>query len=132
MKIQERWMSALFLLVGAVVLSGCALFLVGAGVAVGAGTVAYVSGELRAADEVTMDRGWRATMAAMDDLQFKVTKTQKDALAGELIARRADDTRIVIRLKKQSDKVTEFRVRVGVFGDEDLSRLIYDKIKRHF
>jgi hypothetical protein len=56
-------------------------------VAVGAGSVAYVNGELKAADEVTLDRAWKATVAAMNDLQFKVTRSQRDALAGELIAR---------------------------------------------
>ena len=109
--------------------SGCALFLIGAGVAVGAGTVAYVNGELKAADEVSLNRGWSATQRAMEDLEFRVISLQKDALAGKLVARRADDTKITIRLTKQSDAVTEFRIRVGTFGDEDLSRLIYQKIK---
>ena len=116
----------------ATVLSGCALFLIGAGVAIGAGTVAYVGGELKAADEVTMDRAWNAALKAMQELEFKVTKSQKDALAAEIVARRADDSRIVVRLKKQTDQVTELRIRVGTFGDEGLSRLIYDKIKSHF
>ena len=115
-----------------IALSGCALFLIGAGVAIGAGTVAYAGGELKAADEVTMDRAWNATLKAMQDLEFKVTKSQKDALAAEIVARRADDRRIVVRLKKQTDQVTELRIRVGTFGDEGLSRLIYDKIKSHF
>lgn len=110
-------------------LTGCALFLVGAGAAIGAGSVAYVSGELRGAEEASMDRAWNAATTAMEQLEFKVTKSQKDALAGEITARRADDTRIVVRLRKQTDRITEIRVRVGVFGDEALSRVIYDKIK---
>lgn len=117
-------------IVGSALSTGCALLLVGA--AIGAGTVAYVSGELRAADEVTMDRAWSATLGAMSELQFKVTTQQKDALAGQIVARRADDTKIEIRLKRQSDRVTEFRIRVGTFGDEALSRYILDKIKARF
>lgn len=113
-------------------LGGCALFLIGAGVAVGAGTVAYVGGELKTAEQVSMDRAWNASLRAMEDLEFRVTKSHKDALAGEITARRADDTKITVRLKKQTDQVTEIRIRVGTFGDETLSRLIYDKIKSHF
>jgi hypothetical protein len=128
----KRFVVALVLLAGVATFSGCALFLIGAGVAVGAGSVAYAGGVLKAADQVPMDRAWDATLRAMQDLEFKITKQQKDALAGELTARRADDTRIVVSLKKQTDKVTEFRIRVGVFGDEGLSRLIYEKIKSHF
>jgi hypothetical protein len=131
MKIKSMALTVMLLVTG-LLGSGCALFLIGAGVAAGAGTVAYMNGELKAADEVTLDRGWNAAVRAMGDLQFKVTTTQKDALAGKLVAHRADDTRITILLKKQSDTVTEFRIRVGVFGDENLSRLIYEKIKKHF
>lgn|GEM_PF-5754515 len=84
--------------------SGCALFLIGAGVVVGAGSsVAYAGGELKAADNVTMDKAWNASLRAMQDLEFKVATSQKDALAGEIVARRADNTRIVVRLKKQTD-----------------------------
>lgn len=128
----QRWLFPLVLVSASILSSGCALFLIGAGVAVGAGTVAYTSGELRAADEISMDRSWEASMKAMKDLEFRVTKSQKDALAGEIVARRADDTRIIVRLKSQTQQVTEIRIRVGTFGDEALSRLIYDKIKSHF
>ena len=117
---------------GTLFLSGCALFLVGTGVAVGAGTVAYVNGELKAADNVTIDRAWSGALRAMQDLEFKVAESQKDALAGKIVARRADGTRIVIQVKRQTEHVTEFRIRVGVFGDEALSRMIYDKIKSRF
>ena len=102
------------------------------GVAVGAGTVAYVGGELKAADNVTMNTGWNAALQAMQDLEFKVTESQKDALEGKIVARRADNTRIIVRVKKQTDQVTEFRIRVGTFGDEALSRLIHEKTKSHF
>ena len=130
---KRMWLLTGFLLsVVSVSLSGCALMLIGAGVAAGVGTVAYVNGELKGTEEVTLDKAWQATQQAMQDLQFKVTKSEKDALAGELIALRADNTRIVIRLKQQSDKVTEIRIRVGTFGDETLARLIFDKIKKRF
>jgi hypothetical protein len=128
----KRWVLVYVLSLGVLTFSGCALFLIGAGVAVGAGSVAYVQGELKAADNVTMDKAWDGSLRAMQDLEFKVTKSQKDALAGEIVARRADGTRIIVRLKKQTDQVTEFGIRVGTFGDEALSRLIYEKVKSHF
>ncbi len=112
--------------------TGCALFLIGAGAAAGAGAVVYVSGELKASDEVSVDRAYAAALRAMDDLQFRVTKKQKDALAAEIVARRADDTPITIRIKRQSEAVTEVRIRVGVWGDEALSRAIHDKIRSHY
>ncbi len=131
MKIKSIMLTTLLLATG-VAGSGCALFLIGAGAAAGAGTVVYLNGELKVSGNVSLDRGWDAAQQAMRDLQFKVTKTQKDALAGELVARRADDTPIRVRLKQESATVTEFRIRVGTWGAEDLSRLIYQKIQSHF
>ena len=30
----------------------------------------------------------------------------------------------------QSDNITEIKIRVGMFGDESMSRLVYDEIKK--
>jgi len=109
--------------------AGCAAVLVGGGVAAGAGTVAYLRGELRAVESAPLDRVWEASQAAMKDLQFAVTTKQKDALSARLIARTALDKQVTINLAKQGDKVTEIRIRVGFWGDESLSRLVLEKIK---
>jgi hypothetical protein len=45
-------------------LTGCAGALIVGGAAVGAGTVAYVTGELKAVEEAPLDRGWSATRKA--------------------------------------------------------------------
>jgi hypothetical protein len=118
-----------FLIVSGTLTSGCALFLVGAGVAIGAGTVAYTEGELRAADEVGYEKAWAAANSAMHELQFQVTGVKRDALMGRIDAKRPDDTKISIKVKSQTEKVTEYRIRVGTFGDEHLSRVILDKIR---
>lgn len=112
-------------------LGGCALFLIGAGVAAGVGTVAYVNGDLRGSEEVSVDHAFTAVVKTMNELEFKISEQQKDAIAGKVVARRADGTAIGIYVKRQTDSMTEIRVRVGTFGDEALSKLIYDKIKKN-
>jgi hypothetical protein len=109
---------------------GCAALLIGG--AAGAGTVAYVGGELKSTEEVAMNRAWEAASKAMDDLEFAVTSKDKDAFFGQLIARGAGDKKISVKVKKQSDTVTEIRIRVGIFGDESMSRQILDRIKKRF
>ncbi len=47
-------------------------------------------------------------------------------------ARGAGDKKIRVKVKKQSDTVTEIRIRVGMFGDESMSRQILDRIKKRF
>ena len=110
----------------AVMQSGCLLVAAGAA---GAGTVAYVRGELTAALPNGYESVVRASNRAIDGLQFKKISEAKDALKAVLIARRADDTKVEITITKESDALTKVEIRVGVFGDERLSLMILDKIK---
>ncbi|GAB63850.1 hypothetical protein KSU1_D0541 [Candidatus Jettenia caeni] len=118
------------ILLGIVLLSGggCAA-LRGGGAA--AGTVAYVMGELRSMEEASLERTWEAAQKTMEDLEFIVTSKQKDVLTARLIARGANDKKIVIQLKKVSEDLTEVRIRVGTFGDESLSRQILERLKKN-
>ncbi|WKZ17779.1 MAG: DUF3568 family protein [Candidatus Jettenia sp. CY-1] len=118
------------ILLGIVLLSGggCAA-LRGGGAA--AGTVAYVMGELRSMEEASLERTWDAAQKTMEDLEFIVTSKQKDVLTARLIARGANDKKIVIQLKKVSEDLTEVRIHVGTFGDESLSRQILERLKKN-
>ncbi len=115
----------------AVFQSGCLLFVAGAAAAAGVGTYAYVNGELKGSEAVSLDQAWDASQAAMKDLEFPITTKSKDELQAELVARTSADKKVTIKLKKVSAETTEIRIRVGTFGDETTSRLILDKIKGH-
>jgi len=112
--------------------SGCPapLFLMGG--AAGAGTVAYVGGELKSTEKVSLNTAWNASQKAMKDLEFTITSKEKDAFDGQFIAKGAANKIIKIKLNKQSDMLTEIRIRVGTFGDESLSLQILEKIKKRF
>jgi uncharacterized protein YceK len=109
-------------------LTGCAAVVVGG--AAGAGTYAYIKGELKTTESATLDRAWSATQGAIKDLQFSTTSQAKDALQARLVARTAMDKKIEVQLTKVSDSLTEIRIRVGTFGDEDLSRTILHQIQK--
>ena len=64
--------------------SGCPALLLGG--AAGAGSVAYITGELKSTEEVPMSRAWRATQKAMNDLGFAITSMDKDAFYGQFSA----------------------------------------------
>jgi hypothetical protein len=114
------------LVTSASLMGGCLVVAAGAA---GAGTYAYVTGELSTVEEASLDKCWSATQAAVKDLQFTVKEQSKDALQGRLVAQQADKTDITIKLDRETDKLTKIRIRVGVFGDESTSRLVMDKIK---
>ncbi len=119
----------MLLLCGALIAaSGCAAVLVG-GAAAGAGAVAYVRGELKSVEAASLDKTWTATLAAVKDLEFAVTDRSKDGLSAKLSARGSGDRRIQVELAKSGEKMTEVRIRVGVFGNETLSRQVLEKIK---
>ena len=113
---------------------GCPAVLIGAGGAAGAGTYAFIGGEITSAEEVGVDKAWEAAKKAMDELGFTITRKEKDAFDSqfELVAFGAAKKKIIVKLNRKSNAVTEIRIRVGMFGDENLSRSILEKIKKHF
>ena len=73
-------------------------------------------------ESIPLNRAWNATQKAMKRSGFTVTSKEKDAFDAKLIARGAGDKKVTIKLKKQSGNITEIRIRVGMIGDESMSR----------
>ncbi|MGH7851774.1 MAG: DUF3568 family protein [Thermodesulfobacteriota bacterium] len=112
------------------ILTGClAAAAVGGAAAAGAGTVAYIKGELKATEEATLNKTWEATVAAIDELQFLVVNKLKDNVSAELESKTADNKTVKIQLKRVTDNLTDISIRIGTFGDESLSRYILSKIE---
>lgn len=106
-------------------MSGCLAVAAGAG----AGVVAYVRGDL----ETTLGHDYNAvvdaTRKAIKDLEFVKVSDNKDAFRAEIIARTALDKKIEISLTNAGNNLTNIKIRVGMFGDEQLSLAILEKIK---
>lgn len=129
----KRQLPFLAVLAGIMILSsGCALLVVGAAAGAGAGTYAYVDGELKENESVSYDAAYNATMAAAKDMGYAVIDNQKGSVTAKVTVRTTDDKKILITLNKQSPAITEIRIRVGTFGDESLSRQVLARIKSHF
>ena len=116
----------IILLIGIAVFSqGCVVAAVGVGAA---GTIAYVRGDLEAVESYNLDNVYEATLKALDELELNVISKSKDALTATINARDAQDKKIKIILKKTAEQTTKISIRIGTFGDETKSRLIYQKI----
>ena len=109
---------------------GCPAVLVDG--AAGGGAVAYIRGELKTTEEVSLNRAWRAARMAMTDLEFSIASKEKNAFDGRIHASGASGKEIDVALKKIFPSRTEIRIRVGLFGDESLSRKILEAIKKRF
>lgn len=106
-------------------LQGCLVAAVGLGAA---GTIAYVRGDLEAVESAKLDVVYDATLKALDKLELKVTTKSKDALSSMIVARDAQDKKITIKFKAVTEEATKLYIRVGVFGSETKSRLLYQEI----
>ena len=94
------------------------------------GEVAYHSGSLVSEEAVGMDAAWDACLGAVKRLEFEEESSAKDALEATLVARSATDRRITFKLRRVSDKVTEVRIRVGLFGDERFAREVHETFRK--
>lgn len=127
---RQELLLVLLLAVSPLILTGClTAAAVGGAAAAGAGTVAYIKGELKATEEASLNKTWAATVAAVDELEFLVINKIKDAVSAELEAKTADNKTVKIELKRVSDNLTDISIRIGTFGDETLSRYILSKIE---
>lgn len=117
------------LLIGsAILVVGCVAVAVGAGAA---GTVAYLKGDLEAVESRKLDDVHAAAIKAVKELGLKVTQDTKDALSATVVARDAEDKKVTIKLAATAEQTTKLSIRVGLFGSEAKSRLIYQKIREH-
>lgn len=106
---------------------GCAVALVGAG----AGTVAYLRGDLEATMAEDVGTVYQASLTALKQLEITPTKKEKDALSATIVARGADDKKIKIILKRTEENLTKLSIRIGYVGSETKSRVIYEQIKQN-
>jgi hypothetical protein len=106
--------------------SGCFLVAVGAA---GAGTVAYVRGELDATLGSPYSPVVDAAGRAVSQLQFTTVSVSRDAFNAEIIARTAQDKKVDVTVSRQADDLTTIKIRIGLFGNEEESRAILDRIK---
>ena len=109
-------------------LQGCVLLALGTGAAAGAGAVAYMKGELRVTYTAPLDRTWEATLGALDDLGYGILTSQKGESGGEIEAKKVGQDKVTIGLSISGPGTTLVTIRVGIFGDEEISRTIQGKI----
>ncbi|MBN2138628.1 MAG: DUF3568 family protein [Sedimentisphaerales bacterium] len=125
---KQQVMLAILLTAGAVLVSGCVLAAVGAGAA---GTVAYVKGDLEVIEAKSIDAVHGATTKALTELELSIVQDNKDAMSAMVVARDSQDKKITVKLAAVSEASTEISIRVGTFGDETKSTMIYNKIKEN-
>lgn len=110
---------------------GCPAVFFGAGAAVGAGTLVWRAGWLRANIPEPLERVHRAAKAAVADARAVLEEDTLKPASGMVDATMPDGRRVVVETKALGPKETEVRIRVGFWGDQARSLAIYEQIKKH-
>jgi hypothetical protein len=85
-------------------------------------------GKMKGTEAKDIDTVYNAAEKAAEQLKLNITERTHDKMSGEIIAWDSQDKKITIKLKAASENVTDIAIRVGFFGDETKTRLIYEKI----
>jgi len=121
----KKVLVGLVLAVSVFVFGGCAVVLIGAG----AGTVAYVRGDLQSIVEADINRTYAASEKTVSELELKIEEKQKDQFYAKIVARNAADKKVKITIKSTGDNSCEMSIRVGTWGDQEQSYRIHEKIR---
>lgn len=115
-----------FVLVLALATPGCVAVVAGAGAGA---AVAYHMGELESNESASLPALLKATETAFTQLGIAKVSERSDAFGAELIARTAMDKRIRVTFAVVTDQVTKTEIRVGTFGDREMSLKILTQIR---
>jgi len=109
------------------VFGGCAAAVIAGSAAAGAGTWAFLHGELETTERASLNRVWEATQKAVESMEFQVKEREKDALNAKIVSVDSRKRFITIRLTSVSANETRIKIRVVTFGDD--SEQILKKIQ---
>lgn len=127
----------IFLLIGAADLlltTGCIALVVGAGA--GAGTFAYVEGELSRSYEAKYDTTYEVCKSILKDLKQPILEEKTDGIQTTIKSERTDGTPMTVRVRISSLEWTEVSVRTGVFGvwkrevSEQFHKFVAERLKK--
>ena len=116
-----------------VVFAGLMLILCGCSkpIIIGTDAAVYSSGSLYAVSGKDLNSVYAATIAAMKQLEIEVTEKNKDVFYAKVVGKVADGRTITIRIEPGADKGTELMIQTSRFGNEERSRVIYNKIQEN-
>jgi hypothetical protein len=109
-------------------LAGCPYVLVGGAAATG---VLYYKGELRAQVEAAPDEVMAATQQAFDYFKWSTVTFKASRTDGIAEAKTAAGKNVNVAVEAQQARLSVISIRVGAFGDENLSQMLFDKIKQY-
>lgn len=92
------------------------------------GTTAFIRGDLEHAAAYPLDIAFQATKDGLRDLQFPIVSERHGKTSADIVVRETEGRAIKVHLEMKSPTVTQFSIRVGVWGDQSMSQLVQQAI----
>lgn len=108
--------------------AACAPIIIG-GAAVGA-TYAYSNGWMERDYEIPLDRAYNASLQAVQNLNMEIIEKNKGLSSAEIRATQNEET-YWIKIDSKGENLSTIRVRAGLLGDEDASRVVQREIEQN-
>jgi hypothetical protein len=126
----RRTLTAVLSIVVLLGLTGCAAVLLGAGA--GAGTYAYVKGELIRTYQKEYETTLNACESVIDDLGMSVQSKTTDGVQTTIKATRKDEKPVTVKVKIAGPDWTEVSVRTGFVGlwKKELSEQFHEYVAK--
>ncbi|MBX3359288.1 MAG: DUF3568 family protein [Phycisphaeraceae bacterium] len=93
------------------------------------GQYSYSGGKLSGKEAASINKVWAAARTAVNELEFAVLEANKDAVGGRLRASRMNGVEVLVVLDYRADMLTDVSIQVGYFGDEEISRLVLERME---
>lgn len=93
------------------------------------GASEFADGDLESAHAATFNDVFAAAVAAVEDLGYLKIHSSFGERVGTIRAYELGGTRLEVLIEKRTEVITTMAIRVGVFGDQSLSRLVLANIQ---
>lgn len=119
-------MKIILIVLSLLYLNGCLPLLV-AGTAAGGG-VAYMMADLEEIVDTSPDKLKKATEKSFEELGIHLISSAATLIDAKITGRTATDKKVTVIAKERGEKRSFVTIRVGLAGDQSLSRRILDNI----
>jgi hypothetical protein len=136
---QKTWTGLAYGILAAVALANAGCLAAAAGVAAGgaAAGYAYYKGKVNQDFSASLDHTWAATLTALGELGMPVVSQQRENSSGVIESRTSTDDPVHVTFDTHASPMpaegtlTRVGVRVGTFGDSQMSERLLNQISAH-
>jgi hypothetical protein len=89
----------------------------------------FAMGELQAEVQATPQEVVKAATDSLEDLEITLVSSSGSGVDGKVVAKTSLDKKVAIEVRRVDEARTKLGIRVDTFGDQAMSRLIYERIK---